>query len=317
MIVSVVTPSFNQGCYLAETIESVLRQAGDFHIDYIVMDGGSSDDSVEIIKRYEALLLKGDWPVKCRGIKFRWSSGKDRGQTDSLRKGFRLAEGEVLAWLNSDDIYLAGTLQTVATFFQDSQKTALVYGDSHYCDSEGKIIGRYPTEEFDLGKLAWSNFFCQPSTFFRKETFAAVGGLDESLHFAMDYDLFVRMAIRFDCHYLPQFLSKYRLHEEAKTMRNDVLFENHEETLRVTLKYFKWAPLNRVYGSCNYYCLARLPVFLTRVRSLVIVLSGLCTIFRSLWLNRGLRREDLKLLGFSNLRKIFKNRMEILRGEIR
>jgi GT2 family glycosyltransferase len=223
----------------------------------------------------------------------------------------------VLAWLNSDDIYLPGTLQTVAAFFQGKQETALVYGDSHYCDTEGKIIGRYPTEEFDLGKLAWANFFCQPSTFFRREAFESVGGLDESLHFAMDYDLFVRIGKRFDCHYLPQFLSKYRLHEDAKTMRNDVLFENHEEVLRVALKYFNWAPLNRIYGSCNYYCLARLPVLLARFRVLVIGLTVICSIFRSLWLNRGLRREDLKLLRSSNLQKIFKNRMEILRGKVK
>jgi glycosyltransferase involved in cell wall biosynthesis len=314
MTISVVTPSYNQGRYLAETIESVLGQEGDFYLDYIIVDGGSDDDSVEIIMRYERLLSEGMLEAKCRGIRYRWISEKDRGQTDALIKGFRMAEGEILAWLNSDDTYLQGTLQTVAAFFRKNSGTALLYGDAHYCDSGGKIIGRYPTEDFVLRKLAYFNFICQPSTFFRREAFEAVGGLDDALHYAMDYDLFVRICKQFTCCHLPQFFSKYRLHEVSKTVRDDVLFENYEETLHVARKYFDWAPLNLVYGSCNYYCLTRLPGSLTRLRPLVTGVALLCTLPRSLWLNRGLRREDLKLLRPANLKKIFKERLEILLG---
>jgi len=312
--ISIVTPSFNQGQFLAETIESVLGQTGDFLIDYIIVDGGSTDDSVEIIQRYETLLEKGGWPVTCRGINFRWSSEKDRGQTDALIKGFRLAKGEILTWLNSDDIYLPGALQTVSSFFRDNPATALLYGDAHYCDAVGVIVGRYPAEDFDLGKLAWFNFMCQPSTFFRREAFDAVGRLDDALHYAMDYDLFVRIGKKFACRYLPQYFSIYRLHETSKTVCNDDLYKNHEEALHLAMKHFGWAPLNRVYGSCSYYCLARLPGFLTRFRLLVICSALVYTILRSLRLNHGLRREDLKLLNLANFRKMFKERMEILRG---
>jgi glycosyltransferase involved in cell wall biosynthesis len=313
-VVSVITPSFNQGQFLAATIESVLGQEGDFYLDYIIMDGGSMDDSVEIIKRYERLLQEKGWQVQCRGITYRWVSEKDRGQTDAISKGFSRAEGEIFAWLNSDDLYLPGTLQTVAEFFRETPGTALVYGDAHFCDYEGKIIGQYPTEGFDLNKLAYRNFFCQPSTFFRKNSYEAVGGLDDSLRFTMDYDLFIRMGKQLDCRYLPQFLSQYRLHETSKTMHSDELFEYHEEILRLTLKHFNWAPVNQVYGSCDYLCRSRLPDALKRFRPLVIGCAAFCTICRSLWLNRGLRRQDLKLLTLANFRKLFRERLDILRG---
>ena len=138
--------------------------------------------------------------------------------------------------------------------------------------------------------------------------------MDETLHYAMDYDLFVRIGKQFACTYLPQFFSKYRLHEISKTVFSDDLFEYHEEILHLALKHFDWAPLNQVYGSCNYHCLARLPDFLKKFRLVVIVSAIFCTIPRSLWLNRGLRREDLKLLKLANFRKVFKERMEILHG---
>jgi glycosyltransferase involved in cell wall biosynthesis len=314
MIISVVTPSYNQGEFLAETIESIIGQEGNFVLDYIVIDGGSDDDSVSIIKHYARLLARGEWPVKCCDIRFRWLSEKDRGQADALAKGFRLAEGDILAWLNSDDVYLPGTLQSVTAFFGGHPGTALLYGAAHYCDTAGNIIGSYPTEAFEFTKLAWANFFCQPSAFFTKAAFVAVGGIDDTLQYCMDYDLFIRIARQFDCRYLPQLLAKYRLHETAKTMRDDVLFDNHEETLRVAMKYFGWAPINRVYGSCNYYCRSRFPRFLVRCHPLAIGAALLCSVFRSLRLNRGMRKAELKLLTMTNFRKLFKERIDILRG---
>ena len=108
MIITVVTPSYNQGKFLEETIISVIGQEGDFFLDYIIVDGGSKDSSVELIKKYEALLQRGEWPIRCRGIEYRWLSEKDNGQTDAIIKGFRMAKAEVLAWLNSDDTTFPG-----------------------------------------------------------------------------------------------------------------------------------------------------------------------------------------------------------------
>ena len=314
MKLSIITPSYNQGLYLAETIESVISQAGEFFLDYIIVDGGSEDDSVAIIRHYEKLLAEKSWTVRCQGIEYRWQSESDRGQTEAIMKGVGLAKGEILAWLNSDDVYLPGTLQTMAAFFREQPETALVYGAAHYCNAGGEIIGNYPTEDFDRGKLAYFNFFCQPATFFLSKAFKAVGGLDDTLHYAMDYDLFVKISKQFSCYYLPRFLAKYRLHEMSKTVGDNVLFANHEEALLLSLKHFGWAPLTRVYGACYYYCLSRFSRTVTMFRPLVITAALFCTLFRSLWLNRGVRKEDLQLLRVRNFQKIVKRRMEILCG---
>jgi glycosyltransferase involved in cell wall biosynthesis len=313
--ISIVTPSFNQGEFLAATIESVISQAGDFTIDYIVIDGGSTDDSIDIIGRYDALVRTSVFPVNCRGLTYRWVSESDKGQADALLKGFRMANGTILSWLNSDDVYLPGALQSVAGIFNDSPETGLVYGDANYCNSEGTAIGRYRTEEFDYDKLAWFNYICQPSTFFRKKVFDAVGGLDATLHFAMDYDLWVRIGKHFTCYYLPEFLSMYRLHESSKTILDETLYHNSEEALRLAMKHFNWAPLTRIYTSCNIYCRARLPKFLAGRKSMVILATIICSVFRSLWMNRGIRRNDLKLLNGENFRKMSKSRIDIMTGK--
>ena len=313
-IVSIVTPSFNQGKFLAETIESVISQSGDFCVDYVIVDGGSTDSSVDIIKKFDRLLRQREWPVACRGITYRWLSEKDRGQSDALMKGFRMAEGELLAWLNSDDLYLPGALQTAALYFTAHPDTGLLYGDALYCDATGADIGRYRTEPFDFDKLAWFNFICQPSTFFRKDVFTQVGGLDETLRFAMDFDLWLRIGRRFPCSYLPRVLSTYRLHPDSKTVSDETLFANCEEALNLTLKMFGWAPLTRVYNSCDSLCRSRLPAFLVRKKPLRVTATVLCTLLRSLWLNRGIRKNDLRLITRENVRKLFKSRLEIMTG---
>lgn len=314
MKLSVITPSYDQGAFLAETIESVISQEGDFAIDYIIVDGRSSDNSVDIIKHYEALLQSGKWPVKCLGINYRWVSEKDRGQTDALIKGFRMAEGEVLAWLNSDDTYLPRALQTAADFFGTHKDTGLMYGDAYYTDAAGAIISRYRTEEFDLDKLASANIICQPAAFFRGKTFEAVGGLDGTLHFAMDYDLWIRIGRYFPCHYLPHLFATYRLHDDSKTISSGTLYKNSEESLAVTIRHFGWAPLTRVYTSCRVLCQARLPGIMARDGFTVAVAAMICSILRSLYLNRGFHHKDVRLLDRGNFRKLFKNRVEIMTG---
>ena len=312
---SIITPSYNQGQYLAETIESVISQEGDFHIDYIIMDGCSTDNSVDIIKRYDALLHTGEWSIRCRGISYRWMSEHDEGQADALLKGFRMANGEILAWLNSDDIYLPGALLAAADQFRSNPETGLLYGDAHYCDTAGAIVGRYRTEEFDLGKLAYFNFICQPSTFFRRDVFEAVGGLDRTLQFAMDYDLWIRIGKRFPCRYLPRFLSTYRLHEASKTIRDETLTSNCEEGLAVAIRHYGWAPLTRIFSLCRTTSKSWLPHFLSSSKPMVMVTAVICTIATSIRLNRGFNRNDLKLLNRENFSKLFKDRLEIMTGK--
>jgi glycosyltransferase involved in cell wall biosynthesis len=311
-VISIITPSYNQGQFLAATIESVISQAGDFAIDYIIIDGGSTDNSVDIIRQYDARLQKGEWPVACRGITYRWVSEKDKGQTDALIKGFQMAAGEIFAWLNSDDTYLPGVLHTAATFFRERPETGLLYGEAHYCDTAGVTIGRYRTEEFEFDKLAWFNFICQPSTFFRRDVFEAVGGLDGELQFAMDYDLWIRIGKRFACRYIPQLFATYRLHDASKTINDQTLISNSEEGLAIAIRHFDWAPLTRIYTSCSIRCRALLPRFLARLRFAVAAAAIICSLLRSLRLNRGFNRNDLKLLNRKQFRKLFKNRLEIM-----
>jgi len=312
--ISIVTPSFNQGKFLAATIESVISQAGDFTIDYIIVDGGSTDGSVAIIERYDDLLARGKWGLQCRGISLRWVSEADQGQTDALSKGFRMANGTIFAWLNSDDTYLPGALQTAADLFNTQPDTGLMYGDAHYIDASGTIIGTYRTEVFELNRLASANIICQPAAFFRRETFEGVGGLDTSLNYVMDYDLWIRISRRFPCRYLTRPLATYRLHESSKTISGATLINNSEESLEVARRHFGWAPLTRVYTCCSIACEARLPEALGKSRLICTAAAIVCSLVRSLCLNRGVHRNDLKLLNRQNFRKLFKSRIEIMTG---
>jgi GT2 family glycosyltransferase len=242
-------------------------------------------------------------------------SENDRGQTDALAKGFRMSNGDIFAWLNSDDTYLPGTLQIVSDFFHDHPDTGLMYGDANYVDSAGSIIGKYRTEKFDLDTLAAANIICQPSAFFRREVFESVGGLDGTLDFVMDYDLWIRIGRRFPCNYLPGLLATYRLHETSKTISSATLINSSEESLAVTMRHFSWAPITRVYTSCIIWCKAHLPNLLGRKRLIVVAAAGAGSILRSLYLNRGFSRRDIKLLKLENFSKLFKTRLEIMTGK--
>src|SRR5262245_11033457 len=151
-LVSIVTPSYNQGRYIEATIQSVLEQ--DYHhLEYLVLDGGSTDQTLTVLQRYEDRLL--------------WISEKDRGQADAINKGFRLAQGQILGWLNSDDTYLPGTIRRVVDYFQTRRDVGMVYGEGYHVDASGKIIERYYTEPFSFQRLAEICFICQPTVFMR------------------------------------------------------------------------------------------------------------------------------------------------------
>jgi len=312
--VSVVTPSYNQGAFIRETIESVLGQEGDFLLDYIVVDGASTDESVERIRRYESLLDSGKWPVRCRGIRYRWVSEKDRGQADAIAKGFRMAEGGILAWLNSDDTYLPGAIARALDMFDREPDAQAVFGMAHFTDEKGGILGKYPTDPFDHQALASFNYVCQPSTFFRRSAFEAAGGLDTSLRYVMDYDLWIRMAARHRFAYLQDFLSTYRLHDVSKTMAAGDASANHEEALRIVMKHYGWAPANRVYAWCHNRLRSKLPPSLAGAGVLLVPFSLLVALWRYLRLNRAIRREDLEMLRPRNVRKLFQRQIDIYRG---
>ena len=208
MLVSIVTPSFNQAPYLEDTIRSVLEQ--DYpNLEYIIVDGGSTDGSVDIIRRYVDRLA---W----------WVSEADKGQTDALNKGFARARGEILAWLNSDDTYQPGAVAEAAAFLQSRPEVGLVYGDANFIDENGKLIGRFPAAQTDYRRLRRGYVHIpQQAAFFRAELWRKVAPLDPSFYFAMDYDLWVRIAALAPIHYVPRTWANFRLHTQGKTIAAD------------------------------------------------------------------------------------------------
>ena len=209
MLVSIVTPSFNQARYLETTLRSVLTQ--DYpSIEYLVIDGGSTDGSVEILRRYSDQLAG-------------WVSEPDRGQTDALNKGFARANGEILAWLNSDDTYAPGAVAAAVKYLTEHPEIGMVYADTNFIDENGRVIGRFPAAQTDQRRLRQGYVHIpQQATFFRADLWRQVGPLDPDFYFAMDYDLWTRLARLAPFAYLPgQTWANFRLHSSGKTIAAD------------------------------------------------------------------------------------------------
>jgi glycosyltransferase involved in cell wall biosynthesis len=207
-LVSIITPSFNQVRYLETTIQSVYSQ--DYpHIEYMIVDGGSEDGSVDVIKKYESKLA---W----------WVSEKDKGQTDAINKGFARARGEILAWLNSDDTYQPGAAASAVRYLQEHPQVGMVYGDCNFINEAGHVIGKFGSAQtsYRLLRQGYSHI-PQQTMFFRADLWKQVGPLDPSFYFAMDYDLWTRIAARSEIKYVPQTWANFRLHTSGKTILAD------------------------------------------------------------------------------------------------
>ncbi len=207
MRISVITPSYNQGTFLEATIRSVLSQ-NYANLEYIVIDGCSSDQSVEVIKGYETSLSH-------------WVSEKDHGQSHAFNKGLRMATGDIIGWLNSDDMYLGRSLFRAAAYFARHPATDIVFSDYWFIDGEGRFLKRRKEIPFQQGVYLWTNdcYHANCAGFFRRRVFDKVGGLDEGLHFGMDYDFYLRAAkagMVFD--HQRECWGAYRLHASSKSV---------------------------------------------------------------------------------------------------
>jgi glycosyltransferase involved in cell wall biosynthesis len=203
-LVTIVTPSYNQGHFIRATIESVLSQ--DYpHVEYIIMDGGSTDETASVVKDYASRVT--------------FISEKDRGQSHAINKGFQMSKGSVVAWLNSDDLYLPGCIGAAVAGFGRNQAAGAVYGEGYLIDSAGNTTSRFPhTQAFDLWKLTYlSDYILQQSVYFRKDVLDDVGYLDEDLHYTMDWDLFIRIGMKYQLEYIPEHMGCLREYPEAKS----------------------------------------------------------------------------------------------------
>jgi glycosyltransferase involved in cell wall biosynthesis len=203
-LVTIVTPSFNQAEFIADAIESVLTQ--DYPaIEYIVMDGGSTDSTLDVLR-------------SC-GDRVRWTSGPDGGQSDAIHRGFLAGSGEYIAWMNSDDRYVPGAISAAVADMALDPTAGLLYGRGEFIDRGGAVMGPADhIEPWNLKRLIdTTNFLLQPATLFRREAYMAIGGLDTSLHYVMDYDLWIRLGSKYPVRYLPRVLAQARVYGETKT----------------------------------------------------------------------------------------------------
>lgn len=232
MKVSIITPSFNQGRFILRTLESVAAQGID-GLEHLVMDGGSSDETVEVLRAFSPAV--------------RWVSEKDEGQTDALNKGLRASGGEIIGWLNSDDIYYPGAVARVLAEFAAHPEVDVVYGMADHIDVDDKVIESYPTEPWDPARLRETCFICQPALFFRRRVIERHGLPDVGLHYCMDYEYWLRLAeggARF--HYVEQKLAGSRLYGENKTLGARVAV--HREINDMMKRLFGRVPERWIYN---------------------------------------------------------------------
>jgi glycosyltransferase involved in cell wall biosynthesis len=200
---AIVTPSFNQARFVAATIDSVLGQ-DHRAVDYLVKDAGSEDGTLPILKSY--------------GPRLRWLRERDRGQAQGINVGFRQVEGELMAWLNSDDMFTPGALAAVARFFEHHPEIDLVYGHRIIIDTDGHEIGRAVLPPHDGNALRHADYVPQETMFWRRKVWTQLGGLDEGLQYAFDWDFLLRAAAAgFRLARLPRFLGCFRIHDAQKT----------------------------------------------------------------------------------------------------
>lgn len=269
---AVITPSFNQGPFIERTIQSVVSQdvAG---VDYLVVDGGSTDDTVATLSRYASRL--------------RFVSEPDRGQAHAVNKGIAGTAGDVIGWLNSDDVYYPGALRAVQRYFGAHPDVDVVYGQADHIDAADRILEPYPSEPWSPSRLVERCFLCQPAVFFRRRVIERLGGLDERLHFCLDYELWLRFASAdVGVGFLPRRLAGSRMYASNKTLGQRV--RAHAETNDMLRRHLGTVP-DRWLSNFAHVVLAGRGIRRERGRVRFAVAASALTLGAAVHWNRGVR----------------------------
>ena len=274
MKLSIVTPSYNQGRFIERTLQSVLGQSRPPD-EYVIFDGGSTDETVEVLRKY--------------GSQIRWVSERDRGQTDAVNKGIRATTGDIIGWLNSDDVYWPEALNSVLEFFAANPDIDVVYGDAFHIREDDSIIDPYPTEDWGFERLKETCFICQPAAFFRRSTVERFGMLDETLNYCMDYAYWLRLAAR-GARFarLQKPLAASRFYAETKTLgaRKKV----HAEINDMMLSLFGRVP-DRWLFNYGHVVIEQTAVSRARYPTLFSILVSAVSILAALRWNHAISRD--------------------------
>jgi glycosyltransferase involved in cell wall biosynthesis len=279
--ISVVTPSYNQGRFIERTIRSVLEQ-GVKAQEYMVVDGASTDGTVDVLKKY--------------GTQLRWVSETDDGQAEALNKGFTATHGDIIGWLNSDDIYYPGALSAVVNFFEEYPGAEVVYGDADHIDENDQIIEAYYTEEWNYEKLKEVCFLCQPAVFFRRRLLERLGSLDAGLRYCMDYEYWLRLGAEVPFYRMRKKLAGSRMYGENKTLGDRIAV--HKEINHMLRNRLGTVPDKWIY---NYAHALVDPIISDRTKPLkdllyVIMMTGISSAGFLYWC-RNLPFHSVKTMG--------------------
>jgi Glycosyltransferase len=269
-LVSIVTPSYNQGQFLRYTVESVLAQSYP-NIEYIVIDGGSTDGSIDILKSYGNLFL--------------WISEPDRGQADAVNKGFARSHGEIRGYLNSDDVLLPNAIEKVVAFFQRHPECDLVYGQADYINENDEITGTYDTSHYSFARLMQACNICQPAAFWCTRIVKKIGDFNDRLDYVMDYEYWLRIANAGGViKYIEEKLAYSRLYPGTKTMsaRNKI----YQEIFAVCKEQGGYIDKNFVFGYWHHLFWERSGAWQTALRYLPMAYQMMVNLHHK-WLNRG------------------------------
>ena len=266
-LVSIVTPSYNCAPFLEECIESVLAQ--DYpNIEYIIMDGGSTDGTPAILDRYRDRIA-------------RIHSAPDFGQGQAINRGLAAASGEIVAFLNADDAYLAGAVSAAVRELAAHPQAAVVYGNAFHVAENGATLAPYPTQDFDRAALRRSCYICQPAAFVRRQAFERAGALNPALHYVLDYDLWIRLAAVGEFLRIDPYLAKSRVHGASKSVTDRAAF--YREIFALLLRHFGYVPYEWVQGYASYL-VERKDQFFTKPRHTFAI--AILSLAMGSWINR-------------------------------